>query len=94
MEWIKPELLVLVGALFVLGTGLKRSQMKDRYIPLILGGAGILAAALYVCATTSLEGAQDVMLALFSGLTQGLLCAGGSVYIHQLCKQAGKEKGL
>lgn len=91
MDMIKPELLVLVVALYFLGSALKKSQLNDKYIPIILGIAGVITAAMWVCATTSLVTMQDVLLAIFVGITQGVICAGMSVYVNQLIKQGQKE---
>lgn len=39
MKYVKPELLVVAVVLYFIGMGLKQSQtVKDKYIPLILGG--------------------------------------------------------
>ena len=39
MNYVKPELIVVAVVLYFIGTGLKQSQtVKDKYIPLILGG--------------------------------------------------------
>ena len=47
MEYIRPELLVLVAVLYIVGKALKASQdVKDKHIPLILGGAGVFLAML------------------------------------------------
>ena len=52
LSYIKPELLVLVPVLYFLGAGLKKAEaFPDNRIPLVLGVAGILLAALYVAAT-------------------------------------------
>ena len=76
-----------------MGMGMKRSKtISDRWIPYILGGAGILLACLYVCATGDLSSISGVMMALFTGMTQGLLCAGASVYVNQMVKQAAKRE--
>ena len=49
MEYIRPELLVLVAVLYIVGKALKASQdVKDKHIPLILGGAGVFLAMLWV----------------------------------------------
>ena len=49
LSYIKPELLVLVPVLYFLGAGLKKAEaFPDNRIPLVLGIAGILLAALYV----------------------------------------------
>ena len=91
-DYIKPELLVLIPVLYLIGMGLKKSQsVADRKIPLILGACGVLLAAVYVLASTPMGGWQAGMAALFTAVTQGVLCAGGNVYVHQLLKQQGKE---
>ena len=91
-NYIKPELLILVPVLYLIGMGLKRSQsVADRKIPLLLGVCGVLLAAVYVLAAAPISGWQSGMAALFTAITQGVLCAGGSVYVHQLLKQQGKE---
>ena len=91
MDYIRPELLILVPVLYFVGVGIKRSQsIPDRLIPLLLGVCGVLLAVLYVLATSSLTGWQAALMAAFVALTQGILCAGCSVYVNQLVKQAGK----
>lgn len=89
-NYIKPELLILVPVLYIAGTILKNAQaVPDKYIPAILGGAGIALSLLYVIATEGLNG-----VSIFTAITQGILTAGASVYSHQLIKQmTGKEDG-
>ena len=49
MNYVKPELIVVAVVLYFIGTGLKQSQtVKDKYIPLILGGIGIVLCAVWV----------------------------------------------
>ena len=39
MNYVKPELIVVAVALYFLGMALKQAQaVKDKYIPLIIGG--------------------------------------------------------
>lgn len=91
--FIKPELLILIPVLYFIGVGLKKSEyVKDKYIPLSLGGAGVLLAVIWVMATTVITGFQDVLMALFVGLTQGVLCAAGSVYFDQTVIKQPKRK--
>lgn len=92
-DYIKPELLVLIPVLLFVGAGIKRSRVKDEFIPLILGAVGVLCAGLYVFATEQVNGAQGVSMAIFTAFTQGVLCAGASVYANQIYKQAIKLKG-
>ena len=90
-ELVKPELLVLVPVLYLVGMAIKKSKMRDEYIPITLGAIGVILSMLYVGATCQCQSWRDVLLALFTGLTQGILCAGASVYVNQLIKQAGKK---
>ena len=88
IEYITPELLVLIPVLYLLGVGFKKAEiMPDKMIPLMIGMIGISLAMLYVIASCgfALEG-------LFTGIVQGILCAGASVYANQMFKQLGKDK--
>lgn len=91
-EFIKPELLVLVPVLYLLGVGIKKSQIADRCIPSLLGVTSIALCTLFVFATSNLNGWQEALIAIFSSVTQGILCAGASVYVNQIVKQSGKSE--
>ena len=84
-KYIQPELLVVVAVLYFLGMGLKTSKIADKYIPVILGIAGIAMATLYVIASVGFSA-----MAVFTGITQGIICAGVAVYINQLIVQSKK----
>lgn len=91
-EFIKPELLVLVPVLYIVGVILKKSTVRDKLIPALLGGIGIVLSLAWVLATSDLVTWRDVLLAGFSAVTQGILAAGASVYCNQLVKQGEKEE--
>ncbi|MDD3252959.1 MAG: phage holin family protein [Lachnospiraceae bacterium] len=92
MSYVKPELLVVTAVLYFIGTALKRMEsVPDKYIPLLLGAAGISICALYVFATCDCGNRQEIAMAFFVSITQGILVAGLSTYVHQIIKQAGKE---
>lgn len=90
MQYIKPELLILIPVLYLIGIGIKKGNIADKFIPLILGVIGIILSGLYVFATTEIQGSQQVATALFTAFTQGVLVAGASVYANQIVKQARK----
>ena len=90
-EFIKPELLILIPVLYVVGIGLKKSKFSDTLIPLILGGIAIVLSAAWVIATSDISTLKDVAYALFISVTQGILSAGASVYVKQLYVQAKKK---
>lgn len=90
-EFIKPELLMLIPVLYVVGIGLKKSKLSDTLIPLILGGIAIVLSATWVIATSDISTLKDVAYALFISVTQGILSAGASVYVNQLYVQSKKK---
>ena len=90
-EFIKPELLILIPVLYVVGIGLKKSKLSDTLIPLILGGIAIVLSAAWVIATSDISTLKDVAYALFISITQGILSAGASVYVNQLYVQSKKK---
>ena len=93
MNYVKPELVVVAIVLYFVGMGLKQSQtVTDKYIPAILGVLGIVICGIYVVATCNLAGTQNVAMAIFTAIVQGILVAGLSNYVNQLIKQSGKEK--
>lgn len=92
-NYVKPELVVVAIALYFVGMALKQAQtVKDKYIPLILGGISIAICAMYVFATSSCSTPQDIVMAIFTAITQGILIAGLSTYVNQIVKQANKDE--
>lgn len=91
-EYIKTELLILIPVLYFIGIGMKKSKIPDKWIPLLLGAIGILLSSIWVVASTSLIGLQEILSAIFSAVTQGVLVAGTSVYANQIYIQAKKEE--
>ena len=91
-EFIKPELLILIPVLYIVGIGLKKSKLPDTRIPLVLGGISIVLSAAWVIATSDISTLKDVAYAMFVSVTQGILSAGASVYINQIDVQSKKEE--
>ena len=92
-NYVKPELVVVAVALYFVGIALKQAQaVKDKYIPLILGGISIVICAMYVFATSTCSTPQDIVMAIFTAIVQGILVAGLSTYVNQLIKQTNKEE--
>ena len=92
-ECIKPELLVLVVVLYFIGMGIKNTELiKDKYIPIILGILGIIISAIYIIATSQINGYQEVLTVIFTAIVQGILVARAAVYVNQIIKQNNKEE--
>ena len=93
MNYVKPELLVVAIVLYFIGVGLKKAQtVPDKNIPLILGVCGMGLCAIWVLATCQIKTGQEIAMALFTAIVQGILTAGLSTYVNQVIKQAGKEE--
>ena len=91
-ELLKPELAVLVPVLYLVGIALKKSALQDRHIPWLLGVCGFVLSTVYLAATADVTGWQGGLMLVFSGVTQGILAAGASVYVNQVVKQMGKSE--
>lgn len=91
-DFIKPELLILIPVLYLIGVAVKKSKIADKFIPLILGGVSIALCAVWVFANTQIGTGAEIATAIFTAITQGILIAGASVYVNQLVKQTGKEE--
>ena len=92
-NYVKPELIVVAIALHFVGMALKQAQaVKDKYIPLILGGLGIALCAVWVFASCPISTGQEIAMAVFTAIIQGILTAGLSTYVNQTIKQIGKNE--
>lgn len=91
-EYIKPELLVLIPVLYLIGAAIKKSKIANKFIPWILGGVSVALSALWIFATNFPANAAEAAMAIFTTITQGVLIAGASVYVNQLVKQTGKDE--
>mgnify|MGYP003289565782 CR=1 FL=1 len=93
INYINPELIVLVPVLYVLGLMIKDSiATPNTAIPAILGGVGVLLAVAWCMATVQPVGLWAIVLTLVTAVIQGVLCAGAAVYADQLGKQSAKAK--
>lgn len=93
MNYVQPELIVVAAVLYFVGVGLKKAQMiPDKYIPLMLGGAGIVVCAIWVVASCPLDTGQHIAMAIFTAIVQGVLVAGLSTYINQIIKQINRDE--
>ena len=90
-EYIRSELFVLVPVLWFVGKGLKKSEVNDRFIPVILGTLGVVLACVYIAASCEINSVGTVLGAVFAGITQGLLCAGASVYFNEIIRNLKKK---
>ena len=91
MNYVKPELIVVALVLYIIGIAIKKAEyINDKHIPLILGVIGIVLAAIWVFANSPLNTTQDVLMAVFTSIIQGILVAGLSTYVNQLIKQSNK----
>lgn len=92
-NYIKPELLIVSVVLYLIGSWLKRIQfIKDKFIPFILGAFGIILCTIWVLASCPLTSVQNIAMAVFTAIVQGILVTGLSTYVNQLVKQKKKTE--
>ena len=92
-NYIKPELLIISVVLYLIGSWLKRIQfIKDKFIPFILGAIGIILCTIWVLASCPLTSMQNIAMAVFTAIIQGILVTGLSTYVNQLVKQKKKTE--
>ena len=93
MNYVKPELIVVAVALYFIGIGVKKAEtVPDKYIPMILGGIGIVLCVIWVLASCPLDSGQNIAMAIFTAIIQGILVAGLSTYVNQIIKQVQKTE--
>lgn len=85
INFIRPELLILPVLLYGLGMLLKKTKLKDNFIPIILSLTGIICGIVY-CGIV--EGFSLGSIGI--GLIQGFLCASASTNVNQVIKQMKK----
>ncbi len=90
-NYIKPELLVVSVVLYLIGTWLKKLQfIKNKFLPLILGAIGIILCTIWVLASCPLTTAQNIAMAVFTAIVQGILVTGLSMGVNQLISKTKK----
>ena len=81
MNYVKPELIVVAFVLYFFGVALRQAQaVKNKYIPLILGGISMVLCAVWVMATSEIETAKEGAQAVFTAAGD----SGGGA--EQLCE--------
>lgn len=71
----------------------KTEAISDKWIPLILCVARIVLAAIYVVAVSlPFSSSGETLMAVFTAVVQGVLCAALSTFVNQLIKQSKKDE--
>ena len=87
-DYIRAELLILIPVLVIVGKIFSDTKViKNKYIPMLLGISGIVLSVIYTLSVYGLS-----LNTIFTGIVQGILCAGTAVYGNQIYKQLGKDE--
>lgn len=92
LNFVKPELVVIIPVIYFFGAVLKTSMFKDKLIPVANGAFAIVLCLMYVFGMSDIHSKKEITMALFTAITQGILCAGCATYANQILKQIQKEK--
>ena len=92
IEFVKPDLVLMSIALYLVGISFKKADfIKNKYIPLLLGGIGILAAGMCIFSQADITSFKDILKAAYETIIQGIMVAGLSNYANQIVKQFNKK---
>jgi hypothetical protein len=92
MNWIsliKPELLILMPVLYIVGNIVKSSPAKNWMIPFILWGISVLLTVAYIFATEAIDAIH-----FFIGFVQGTFLTFATVGTNEVIKQAAISKAV
>ena len=90
--YIEAELYILLPVLYAVGVIIKKSEsIDDKWIPFILGILGITLATVYKLGIYAPQDSKTILSVFYAGVTQGVLCAAGSVYANNILKQLKKK---
>lgn len=90
-QYIRSEYAILVAILYCIGGVLKNTDaIANKWIPCILTVVGIALACLSAIGQATAP--YNVASIIYDAVGQGVLCAGMSVYLHQMIKQTGTGK--
>ncbi len=88
VQYIRPELTVLIPVLYIMGKFLKESEkFKDKHIPMLLLIIGVIMSGLYIVSEMGFS-----FYAVFMAVIQGTLCAGVTLLGNRLIKRSNKHK--
>lgn len=88
LNFIRPEILILIPVLIIIGLGLKKVKaIQNWIIPIALGVVGIMFAVLILGFAEGFIGPV-----ILNGILQGILAAGMAVYVHQLTIQSTRKR--
>ena len=87
LDYVKPELLVLIPVLYLIALALRKCGVAERWLPLVLGSVGVFLSLLWVVATCQVECAKHIAMAFFTALTQGILATGASLLAERTLKK-------
>lgn len=91
-QYIETSLAILVPVIYFIGIALKKSKVKNKHIPMILGIISIVMCLIWFFSTNSCNSITDYTKIIFDAISQGVLIAGASVYANQLYIQSRKDE--
>lgn len=93
LNFVKPELIVLIPALYFIGIMFKNSKtINNKHIPIILAAIGVLLSLMWIVSTLDNFSISNIFNSIFVSIVQGVIVAGLSVYANQIIKQYKKKR--
>lgn len=87
------DFVLMAAATYYLGTLVKKTRIKDEYIPFILTAFAIILVLMGELAGTEAFGERQLVQAVRNSIVKGLVVAMSAVYVNQIIKQKRKKGG-
>ncbi|MEG2348415.1 MAG: phage holin family protein [Clostridia bacterium] len=83
-SYIRAELFILIPVICIINKILLKSKVNDSHIPYILLTLCIILCGIYTFATLPITTIPQVLFAIFTSATQGILISGTSFYVDNI----------
>lgn len=85
-SFVAPGLIIAAIVLYFVGMALKKTEKIDnKFIPIVLGGLGIVLAVIFGIATGDF--ATNPAMGVYNAIVQGIVIAALPVYLNNNIKQ-------
>lgn len=88
-KYVRAELVVLIPVLIIINKIIDKSNISNNKIPIITSIIGIILSTIYIFSISSISNWHDILLAIFTSVTQGILLSGGAIWngiVYKQCK--------
>lgn len=91
LNYLNEDYIVMAVATYYLGYLIKKTRIKDKYIPFIITVFAISAVFMKEIPTIDIANKRQWIELIYTGIIKGLFVSMTTVYINQIIKQSKKD---